>query len=142
MNTGTAALAEALACYAHRGQRDKAGRDYIEHPRAVAAQLATEEEKTVGFLHDILEDTFVTEETLRNLFGDRITDAVCAMTHRSEESYEAYIRRLGENPLARTVKLADLAHNMDLSRLPRVTERDMARREKYKKAEFYLRSLR
>ena len=127
-------LAKALAAYAHQGQTDKAGRDYLLHPLAVAARMETEEEKTVALLHDVLEDTFVTEATIRNLFGPEIAGAVSAMTHRPEESYEDYIRRLGENPLARKVKLEDLRHNMDLSRLPVVTDQDLQRVEKYRRA--------
>lgn len=136
-----APFAEALADYAHYGQLDKAGRPYIDHPRAVAAQMETDEEKTVAYLHDVLEDTFVTADTLRNLFGDTVAEAVIAMTHTQEESYEAYVRRLGENPLARRVKLADLRHNMDLNRLPEVTDRDLRRLEKYRRAEAYLMAL-
>ena len=131
-------LARTLAAYAHQGQTDKAGLPYFLHPTAVAAQLDTEEAQTVAYLHDILEDTFVTEATVRNLFGPEIADAVAAMTHRPGETYEAYIRRLGENPLARQVKLADLRHNMDLSRLPVVTDQDLQRAEKYRRAYRYL----
>ena len=134
-------LAEMLAVYAHYGQTDKAGAPYITHPRAVAAQMDADDEKTVAYLHDVLEDTFVTEQTLRNLFGDRICDAVVSMTHCPVESYEQYVRRLGQDPIARKVKLADLRHNMDLSRLPVVTSRDRKRQEKYKKAARYLENM-
>ena len=134
-------LAKTLAAFAHKGQKDKAGRDYINHPLAVSESLTEETEKTVALLHDILEDTFVTEETLRNLFGDEIADAVVSMTRIDGESYEDYIVRVGKNPISLKVKLADLKHNMDLSRLSVVTEADEKRTEKYKKAESYLRSL-
>ena len=127
-------LARILAAYAHQGQTDKAGRDYILHPMAVADQMDTDEEKTVALLHDILEDTSVTEATLKNLFGPEIADAVISMTRRPGEPYDDYIRRLGKNPLARRVKLADLRHNMDLSRLPVVTDQDLQRAEKYRRA--------
>ena len=139
--TPMAPLAEALAAYAHAGQLDKAGRPYIDHPRAVAAGVETDLEKTVAYLHDVLEDTFVTESTIRNLFGDTVADAVAALTRRPEEDYEDYVRRLGENPLARRVKLADLRHNMDLSRLPQITEQDRLRCEKYRRAMTYLLAL-
>ena len=127
-------LAKTLAAYAHQGQTDKAGRDYILHPMAVADQMDTDEEKTVALLHDILEDTSVTEATLKNLFGPEIADAVSALTRRPDETYDDYIRRLGKNSLARRVKLADLRHNMDLSRLPVVTDQDLQRAEKYRRA--------
>ena len=101
---------------------------------AVADQMDTDEEKTVALLHDILEDTSVTEATLKNLFGPEIADAVSALTRRPDETYDDYIRRLGKNSLARRVKLADLRHNMDLSRLPVVTDQDLQRAEKYRRA--------
>ena len=140
MTVSKSRLADLLAAYAHQGQTDKAGRDYILHPRAVAARMETEEEKTVALLHDVLEDTFVTEATLRNLFGDAVTDAVVTLTHREGEDYEAYIRRIGDHPLALRVKLADLRHNMDLTRLPEVTEADLRRAEKYRRSYDWLRS--
>ena len=131
-------LADAVACHAHRGQVDKAGKAYILHPRAVAAQVEGEEAKAAALLHDVLEDTDITEDTLRNLFGDRITDTVCTLTHRKGESYEAYICRIGDDPPAARIKLADLRHNLDLSRLPRVTQRDLLRAEKYRRSTAYL----
>lgn len=127
-------LAEVLAAYAHQGQKDKGGKDYIYHPLEVASHLEGEEEKTVALLHDVLEDTFVTEDTLRNLFGDRICNAVVCLTRKEKESYEDYILRIRENTLAAKVKIQDLKHNMDLKRLSEITERDLKRVEKYRKA--------
>lgn len=127
-------LAKAIATYAHSGQTDKAGAPYILHPLNVAEKMSTEEQKAVALLHDVLEDTFVTEATIRNLFGDTIADAVVAMTKRPWETYEVYIRRVASNPISRAVKLADLEHNMDLSRLDSVCEKDFERVEKYRKA--------
>ena len=134
-------LADAVACRAHRGQVDKAGAPYILHPRAVAAMVRGEDARAVALLHDVLEDTAMTEQALQALFGPRISGAVAAMTHREGESYMDYIRRLGQDPLARAVKLADLAHNMDLSRLSRVTDADLERQEKYRMARACLLSL-
>lgn len=130
--------AELVAAMAHRGQLDKSGVPYIEHPRAVAAQLTTPEEKAVGLLHDTLEDTYLLEADLRPVFGDVITDAVVAMTHLASEDYFTYIERVAKNPIAINVKLADLTHNMDESRLILVTQHDRDRIEKYKKAYAYL----
>lgn len=131
-------VAELVATMAHRGQVDKSGVPYIEHPRAVARQLETPEEKAVGYLHDTLEDTFLTEEDLRPVFGDVITDAVVAMTHLVYEDYFTYIERVSANPIAKRVKLADLTHNMDESRLILITQHDRDRLEKYKRAYAYL----
>ena len=132
------ALAAALAAYAHSGQTDKAGKPYMEHPTAVAARMKTEEEKIVAYLHDVVEDTFVDNDTIRNRFGNRVADAVAAMTRGNGENYMEYIKRLARNPTAKAVKLADLDHNMDLSRLPEVTPADLTRAEQYRQAKEYL----
>lgn len=126
--------AEAFAEEKHAGQVDKAGTPYIEHPRAVAAMLDSTEEKVVAFLHDVVEDTDTTVDDVRDEFGDEIADAVDVITHRDGVSYMDYVRSIWKNSLARKVKLADLTHNMDLSRLDYVTEADKRRVEKYKKA--------
>lgn len=123
-----------IARKAHAGQVDKAGKDYITHPVAVSGMLEGEDEKCVALLHDVLEDTDVTEEEIRKEFGDVIADAVVAMTRGEHESYEDFILRAKQNPIARKVKMADLTHNMDLGRLPVVTDKDLKRLEKYKRA--------
>jgi (p)ppGpp synthase/HD superfamily hydrolase len=126
--------AELIARLAHQGQFDEQGVPYINHPIFVAGLLESAEEKTVGYLHDVVEDTVVTEADLRPIFGDKITDAVMLLTHSKEEDYFDYIKKLAPNELARRVKLADLTHNMDLSRGPLLTQREIARYEKYQKA--------
>ena len=133
------AAARLIAKLAHKGQKDKAGIDYFTHPEAVAAMLETPEEKTVGYLHDTVEDTDVTVEEIRAVFGDEIADAVALMTHADGVPYMDYVKEIGKNPLARKVKLADLTHNMDISRIPNPTQRDYDRIEKkYKPAYVYL----
>lgn len=127
-------LAHAMAQYFHQNQVDKAGKPYINHPEFVAAHVTGEDEKTVAYLHDIVEDTPVTIDTVRNMFGDTVADAVALLTHPDGEPYEHYVRRVKENPIARAVKLADLRHNSDLSRLQEVTDKERARAEKYKRA--------
>ena len=133
------AAARLIAKLAHKGQKDKAGIDYFTHPEAVAAMLETPEEKVVGYLHDTVEDTDVTVEEIRTVFGDEIADAVALMTHADGVPYMDYVKEIGKNPLARKVKLADLTHNMDISRIPNPTQRDYDRIEKkYKPAYVYL----
>ena len=134
-------FAYELAKRAHSGQVDKAGVDYINHPVAVSDMVYPEEEKTVALLHDVVEDTGITIVCLRALFDDNIVDAVECLTRKSGESYNQYIRRVAENPIARNVKIADLAHNMDLARLPFVTDADFKRNEKYHKAMDFLKSV-
>lgn len=122
-------LALALAAYAHRDQRDKAGKDYFEHPKTVAANFGEENRIIVALLHDVLEDTDVTPETIGNLFGQEILDACLALTHKEGEEYLSYVRRALTNPIARDVKRADLMNNMDLSRLPEIDSNAIWRME-------------
>ena len=128
----------------HKGQVDKAGEDYINHPIAVSKMVEDETNpnlKIAAILHDVIEDTCVDESVIRKLFGDEIADAVVALTKVRGESYEDYLHRVARNEIARKVKIADISHNMDLSRLPKVTENDLKRLEKYKKAKAYLESI-
>ena len=133
------AAARLIAKLAHRGQTDKAGNDYFAHPEAVAAMLDAPEEKVVGYLHDTVEDTEVTVEDIREIFGDEIADAVALMTHADGVPYMDYVKEVGKNTLARKVKLADLTHNMDIRRIPHPRPKDYDRIErKYKPAYAYL----
>ena len=132
-------IALEIAISAHKGQKDLGGRDYIEHPKAVANLLETDEEKTIGYLHDVLEDTSIKEEDLVTMgISSEIVSAIKVLTKKRGEPYTEYIERVKENELARKVKIADLQHNMDLSRIPNPTKRDFERLEKYKKALMYL----
>ena len=128
-----------LAKQYHAGQTDKAGADYIEHPLAVARLCETEDEKITALLHDTLEDTDLSPEVILEQFGPVILEAVRAMTRAEGESYMDFIRRAARNPIAARVKMADLTHNSRLERLITVTQKDLDRVEKYKKAMAYLR---
>lgn len=118
----------------HMHQSDKAGVSYAEHPIHVASKVDSPEQKIVAVLHDTLEDTDLRAETIEELFGTKVLEAIMTMTHRDGEDYFSYIERVKKNPLARAVKIEDLNHNMDLSRLKQITDTDIARREKYIKA--------
>lgn len=131
--------AEELARKYHAGQYDRAGAPYFEHPKAVAAQLEDLEQKITAWLHDLCEDTEVTPELLlEEGFTPRIVQAVQVLTRPEGMDYYDYIRTIRPNAIARAVKIADLTHNMDLSRLGQVTQADEARVEKYRKALAYL----
>ena len=128
-------LALSIATEAHNGQFDKAGVDYIEHPIYVASQVDTEEEKAVALLHDVIEDSpFTAEELLLAGLPETVVTAVQVLTKKKEQDYQTYLETVKKNPLARVVKLADLKHNSDLSRLPSITAKDRERLKKYKKA--------
>lgn len=130
--------AKRIAEIYHKGQVDKAGKPYMNHLRAVSDGVRDlgETYAIIGLLHDTLEDTDMTIEKLRTLFGDTIADAVSLLTHDDKIPYLDYIRNLKKsgNPYAIEVKKSDLRNNMDLSRLNQVTEKDLKRLEKYKKA--------
>jgi hypothetical protein len=124
-----------LAAEAHAGQVDKADQPYILHVLRVMLRLEGENERVAAALHDLLEDTSVTAEDLRaEGFAPEVIAAVQALTKREGETYEDFIRRVSTNPIAARVKLADLADNMDLTRIASPTERDRARTEKYHQA--------
>jgi len=126
----------AIATSAHAGQVDKAGRPYVEHPLRVMQQMTTPKAKCVAALHDVVEDSPWTLEQLRaEGFSAHVVDALDALTHRTDETYAAYILRVQQNPLARRVKCADLRDNSDISRIPHPTARDFARLERYQKAQ-------
>lgn len=132
-------LAIEVATKAHEGQLDKGGRPYILHPQTVAASLDETEHKIIAYLHDVCEDTDLTIEDLRALgFPKTITDAIDILTRRDETPYEDYIRFVKKNKSARCVKLADLRHNMDITRIPNPSPKDYKRVEKYKRAYNFL----
>ena len=125
-----------IATEAHKGQFDKAGRDYIEHPLHVMEMGKTEEEKIVGVLHDVVEDTPWTFEALEaEGFAPEIIAALKCVTKVSEnENYDDFIERVKKNPLAVAVKINDLSYNMDIRRLPYLSDKDIKRLKKYLKA--------
>ena len=124
-----------LCFEAHRDQTDKSGLPYVFHPFHLAEQMDDEITATVALLHDVVEDTDITLADLKNMgFPDEVLEAVGMMTHDPSVPYLEYAAGLRENPVARTVKLADLRHNSDLSRLDAVDEKALRRVEKYKKA--------
>lgn len=125
-----------IATEAHKGQFDKAGKDYIGHPLRVMEMGKTEEEKIAGVLHDLVEDTPWTFEALEaEGFSQEIIVALKCVTKLSEnENYDDFIERVKKNPLATAVKINDLTDNMDIRRLPYLSDKDIKRLKKYLKA--------
>jgi (p)ppGpp synthase/HD superfamily hydrolase len=114
---GSLTAAVALATAAHAGQVDKLGIDYIQHPLGVMAKVDGEDEKIVAALHDVVEDTDVTLDELRARgFAEHIVHAVDAVSKREGEALAESMARVAADPLARTVKYADLAHNANPER--------------------------
>ena len=124
-----------LCFSAHKEQVDKSGLPYVFHPFHLAEQMETEETTIVALLHDLVEDTNYTISDLTTMgFGKNVTDAIALMTHADGVDYMDYVRKIKPNPIAKAVKLADLKHNSDLSRLDTIDEKALQRKEKYHKA--------
>ncbi len=124
-----------LCFEAHKEQTDKAGLPYVFHPFHLAEQMPDEDTTVTALLHDVVEDTSVTLEELRGTgFSETVLSALAKMTHDESVPYLDYVAALRDDPVARTVKLADLRHNSDLTRLDVVDEAALARAEKYRQA--------
>ena len=121
---------------AHRGQKDKSGCDYIGHPLRVMAMGTTTEERILGVLHDVVEDSSWTFGMLSGEgFDDNIIDALRCLTRKGDsEPYDKFIGRVKGNALATAVKLNDLTDNMDIRRLPYISDKDVKRLKKYLRA--------
>ena len=124
-----------LCFEAHRRQLDKSGLPYVFHPFHVAEQMTDELSTVVALLHDVVEDTSYTLNDLKQMgYPSEVTEALRLLTHDPAVPFMDYIAKLKQNPIARDVKLADLRHNSDLSRLDRPDEKDLERVQKYQKA--------
>jgi (p)ppGpp synthase/HD superfamily hydrolase len=124
-----------IAVAAHEGQVDLSGQPYILHPLRVMMSMATDAELATAVLHDVVEDTGVTLDTLREAgIPEAVITAVDCVTKRNGEAYDDYLNRVAGNPIARRVKLADLEDNMREDRLLTVTDQDVKRLEKYRRA--------
>ncbi len=137
LNLKPADLMLVIMSCAHVGQTDKAGRPYMNHPMYVACLVTErfgddEDLHCIALGHDLIEDTTITVDYLKDMgFSQRVTDGILALTKQSGEPYDDYKKRVMANKDAVRVKIADLTHNMDLSRLVEVTEKDLERVKKY-----------
>ena len=124
-----------IAFEAHSGMTDKCGLPYIMHPLHLAESMTDETTTAVALLHDVIEDTDITAQMLLEMgMPEEVVNGVLAMTHGENEDYFEYVARVKKNPYALKVKIADLEHNSDLTRLDNVTDKDIQRVEKYRKA--------
>lgn len=133
-------IAIELAIKYHKGQIDKGGNAYILHPLEVMNNVDRIESKIVAVLHDIIEDTECTIDTLREWGIDEdAIESINILTHKEGMSYMEYITEISYDFIATEVKLVDLKCNMDLSRLNRkITNKDLERNKKYMKAYYFL----
>jgi len=145
-------LALNIATKAHEGVEDKGGTDYIQHPITVSRFIdrnttqpilkglmpyftdeMIQKAKIIALLHDVIEDSIVTFDDLRNKgIPEDICDVVLLLTNTGKRPYEVYIEGIKANPLACLVKIADMVHNSDLSRLKAITPHNLHKAEDYK----------
>lgn len=134
INTKLTRKAMIIAYNAHQNQFDKANIPYIYHPIHIAEQMDTELECIVALLHDVVEDTDITLNDLEKEFPKEVIDLLKILTHDKKIDYIEYIKKVKTNPIATKIKIADLKHNSEITRLENITTTDLKRIEKYKKA--------
>lgn len=128
-------IALKMCFEAHKNQVDKSGMPYVFHPFHLAEQMQDEDTTTVALLHDIVEDTDYTIDDLRSKgFSEKVIEAIELLTHDPVVPYMEYVAQIKKNPIAKAVKLADLKHNSDMTRLESITAKDEERAEKYRSA--------
>lgn len=132
----TAPKKALMLCFdSHKDQVDKTGLPYVFHPFHLAEQMDDEISTVCALLHDVVEDTDTTFDELSEMgFPNEVIDVLKLLTHAPEEEYMEYVEKISENPTATKVKIADLMHNSDLSRMDTVDEWALKRTEKYKNA--------
>lgn len=124
-----------LSFEAHKNQVDKSGIPYVYHPFHLAEQMETEETVIVALLHDVVEDTNFTLDDIRAMgFSKDVIEALALLTHDDSVPYMDYVKQIKGNSIARVVKLADLKHNSDLTRLDIVDKKAIERANKYSNA--------
>ena len=127
--------AVSLALWAHAGQQDKAGAPYILHAMRVASRMESQESIITALLHDTIEDSDLTLDELRQRgYPQPVLAALECLTKRDDEVYDDYLERVRANELARRVKLADLADNVNLARIEKPSQADHERLTKYERA--------
>ncbi|PPR26532.1 MAG: hypothetical protein CFH34_00922 [Alphaproteobacteria bacterium MarineAlpha9_Bin4] len=126
-----------IALEAHKGALDKGGNPYILHPLRLMLQMDSEEEMIVAILHDVVEDSekWSFDKLHKEGFSKKIINSLRSVTKENEnEDYEKFIDRSVKDKIGRKVKIADISDNLDISRLKEVTDKDILRINKYKKA--------
>ena len=124
-----------LCFEAHKNQKDKSGMPCVFHPFHLAEQMKDEDTTIAALLHDVVEDTDYTISDLKEIgFPANVLEALELLTHNDDTPYMEYVAKIKDNPIAMSVKLADLEHNSDLSRLNTVDEKALKRKEKYSQA--------
>lgn len=135
------AKAIQIAVNAHKGQMDRAGKPYIQHPLRLMNNVHTTEEKIVAILHDVIEDTDITADNLKEAgIPEALVTEIQTLTHDPAVEYDSYVEKIAQHKIARKVKMADLKDNMDITRLNIITDKDIERLKKYHRNYMYLKN--
>ena len=119
----------------HKNQVDKTGLPYVFHPFHLAEQMDDEISTICALLHDVVEDSPITFENLLEMgFPQEAIDVLKLLTHEKKVPYMDYVAKIKTNPTAKKVKIADLRHNSDKTRLTIIDEKMVERFEKYNSA--------
>lgn len=138
INTPCTRKAMRVAYQAHKNQFDKAQVPYIYHPIHLAEQMNTELECIVALLHDVVEDTDMTFLDLEKIFSSEVIEILKLLTRDKRTDYMEYIKKIKTNKVAKKIKIADIIHNSDETRLDVIDEDSIKRRKRYQKALKYL----
>ena len=123
-----------IAVEAHHGQKDKNGMPYILHPLRLMFQMKSFNEKMVAVLHDVVEDSdWSLDDLKKEGFNGEVIKAVSLLTREEKDTYDEFVQKAASNPISKAVKIADITDNLDLSRIPKMTEKDVARVKKYQR---------
>ena len=141
INTKMTREAMKIAYNAHYNQFDRAGVPYIYHPIHLAENMDSEIACVVALLHDVVEDTDITMEELEKTFPREVIEILKLLTHDKKVDYMEYIKRIKENEIARKVKIEDILHNADETRLDSITEEDIIRRKHTTRCKKYITKL-
>lgn len=125
-----------LAYTAHLNQYDLSGIPYIFHSYHIAEQMKDEISVCVALLHDVIEDTYIEIKDIENIFPKEVIENLKLLTLTKDIEYFEYINQIKTNPIAKAVKLADIEHNLDQSRINnKISENKLIRmKNKYEKA--------
>ena len=133
--TALTKMAMKVCFDAHKNQVDKTGLPYVFHPFHLAEQMDDEISTVCALLHDVIEDTELSFDDLREMdFPKEVLDVLMLLTHEDDVPYMDYVKKIGTHPIAKKVKIADLKHNSDVTRLDCIDDYALKRNEKYRQA--------
>jgi (p)ppGpp synthase/HD superfamily hydrolase len=120
-------VSKLIAKQFHKGQKDKSGKDYFLHVERVAKKGKNKKEIIVGYLHDVLEDTNIDKELLKEIFGSRILHVLNILNKNNYNSAKEYLNAIKRNKIALAVKINDIKDNSNKKRLDLLKDKEKQR---------------